>query len=382
MANTLTGLIEVLYEGLDQVSREMIGFIPAVAKDSKAERAGLNQTVRIPITPSSAAGDISPSNVSPDTGGQILSYADITIDKQRAVPIAWTGEELRAYNEGSEKARYTLMDQFKQAVRTLANEVEADIAAEYTKASRAYGTAGTTPFATSVADAAQIAKILDDNGAPRVGRKMIIDSSAKLNLLGLTQLTQANTAGTDNALRNGIIDPIFGFKIWDSNEIASHTAGTATGFDANGGEPAGETTIVVDGSDSGTILAGDIVSWVGDTNKYVVQSATASGAATGNIVIAKPGLMQTLADTVEGSLGSAYTANMAFHEDAIQLAARIPASPDEGDLAIDRMMLSDPVSGLVFEVSIYPQYRQVHYEVAIAWGVSLIKPEHACILLG
>lgn len=42
MANTLTGIIPTLYEALNVVSREMVGFIPAVRSDSNASRAALN----------------------------------------------------------------------------------------------------------------------------------------------------------------------------------------------------------------------------------------------------------------------------------------------------------------------------------------------------
>ena len=58
MANTLTSLIPDLYESLDVVSRELVGFIPSVTLDAAVARAALNQNVRSFVTPAVTAEDI------------------------------------------------------------------------------------------------------------------------------------------------------------------------------------------------------------------------------------------------------------------------------------------------------------------------------------
>ena len=252
-------------------------------------------------------------------------------------------------------------------------------------ASPAYGTAGTTPFGTAgeLDDFAEIIRILNENGAPSTDLHMVLNNAAAANLRGKQSvLFKVNEAGSSDMLRNGSLGVVQGLMLHESNQISTHTKGTATGFDAAGGEPAGETTIAVDGSNSGTILAGDVVTWAGDSNKYIVNSATASGAASGNIIINEPGLKIALADTVEGTIGASYTPSLAFSRSAVGLVTRAPALPGGGDMADDRQVIVDPVSGLAFDVAVYRQYRQVSYEVAIAWGVKAIKPAHIATLLG
>ncbi|WP_331693501.1 P22 phage major capsid protein family protein [Pandoraea sputorum] len=375
-ANTLTQLIPDLYASLDIVSREMIGFIPSVTLDPSAERAALNQAIRIPQTAAQKASDTTPGQLPPDDGDQNIGNTPFTITKSRTVPFRWTGEEQKGVNSGPGYHNIRL-DQITQAMRTLTNEIEVDCGNLFARASRAYGTAGTTPFASDLSDTAQVLKILKDNGAPQTNLQCVIDTTAGAKVRSLSQLTKANEAGTVALREQGILLDIHGFKLRESAGIATTAAGTGASYVLNGAHAVGATTINVQ-TGTGTIGAGDVVTFNGDSRKYVVSSALTGGAFTINA----PGLMQAAATGATVTLSAAATRNLAFSRSAIVLATRAPALPEEGDMAEDRVMLTDERSGITFEVAMYKLYRRVRYEVSLAWGQQLIKPEHAAILLG
>ena len=378
MANTLTGLLPDLYAGLDAVSRALVGYVPAVGRNSSAERAAVGQPVTYHIAPTGNKSSIAPAMAVPEPTDQTIGTGTITITKSEAAEFGYTGEEQRGLNTGPGFLSVQA-DQFAQALRILTNQVEEDVAAAaYVAASRAYGTGGTTPFASSVGDTAQLHKILADNGAPLSDKQLVIDTTTGASLRTLTQLTKANEAADNTMLRQGVLLDLHGFAIGETGQGQSHTAGTGAGFLVNDAALAvGDTTITVD-TGTGTILAGDAVTFAGDTNQYVVASALSGGSFT----IAEPGLRVAVADNAAITLGASYAANVGFHRGAIQLATRAPAKPQEGDLALDSTMLVDPRSGLAFEVSMYPGYRKVRYEVALAWGVKVTQPRHVALLLG
>ena len=388
MSNTLTGLIPTIYNSLDVVSRELIGFIPNVQRDATAESGAVGQTVRSPVVPAISTENITPGNTPADSGDQTVGYTDVSITKSKAAPIRWTGEEqLSVTKDGV--INTILRDQFAQAFRALANEVETDIGALYVAASRAYGTAGTTPFGTTdnMLDMSNANRILDDNGAPASGRVMIVGSAARTNLEGKqSQLFKANEAGTDGLLRSREMRQLMGFTMGYSAGVASHTAGAAYGSspayltDFGSGYSVGDTTVHLD-TGVGTHKAGDVISFAGDDNKYVITTG-ATGNGDKDIVLGAPGLRETLSDGVEATIQNNYTANLFFSQNSLLLAARQPAMPEGGDDADDVMSVTDPVSGLVFQVALYRQYRRVKYEVGLAWGVKCVKPEHCGILLG
>lgn len=385
MANTLTNLIPSLYSSLDVVSRELVGAIPTVGRDSTTDRAAVGQTVTVFQTPAATATDITPGVTPPNDGDQTIGNVTLSITKSRRVPFRWNGEQTLGLNNNGAGQAAVMNDQLTQAIRTLVNEMENDVvAAAIAGASRATGTSGATPFATTLTDPAQLRKILDDNGCPPSDRALIIDTTAGAAMRTLTQLTKANEAGTTMTLRDGELMNLFNLSIHESNGVANHTKGTNSGATTdNAGYAVGTTSLTLASAGTGTIIAGDVVTFAGDSNQYVVVSGSADVSAGGTLVIAAPGLKVAMSAATKAITTTAtYTGNVAFTRSAIVLATRQPALPDGGDLAIDRTVVVDPRSGIAFEVAMYPQYRQMQYEVSAAWGVKAIKPQHIALLKG
>ena len=386
MANTLTSLIPDLYSSLDVVSREMVGFIPAVTMDAATSRAALNQTVRSFVAPAATAGNITPAATAPDDGNQTIGNGDLAITKARRVPIRWNGEETLGVNSGPGTAAIRSA-QIQQAIRTLVNEIEVDLAALHIAASRAAGAAGTTPFGTAndYTGASLTRKILADNGAPMSDLQLVIDTTAGANIRG--KQSAADASGNDSLLRQGVLLDINGFMVRESAAVAAPAAGAmANATTNNAGYAVGATVLTLATAGTGVVAAGDVLTFAGDANQYVVTSVVFAGAnpaAGDTITIAAPGLRVAMSAATKAiTVVAQARRNMGFSKSAIILAHRLPALPDGGDLAVDRTTITDPRSGLSFEVAMYPQYRQMQYEISCAWGVKLVKPDHCALLLG
>lgn len=381
MANVLTDLAADIYKAADVVGRELVGFIPAATINADgSEQAALNDVVRSHFTRAASAATISPSMTIPEGSDQTVDNKTLTLDNSKAVQIPWTGEDVKHVNNGS-GFETIYGDQIAQAMRALVNEIEADLGTEaYQNASRAVGTAGTTPFASNFNTVADVRKILADNGCPVNDRQisLVMDTSAGVNLRNLAQLQKANEAGSDNLLRQGVLLDLQGLAMRESAQVQSHTKGTGTSYLLNDASSAiGDTTIAAD-TGSGTIIAGDIVTFAGTSTKYVVNSALSGGSFT----IGAPGLRAAESDNDAITVGNSYTANVAFHRSALELAMRAPANPIGGDAAVDMMLVQDPHSGLVFEVSVYKGYKKAMISVGAVWGVKAWKQEHIALLLG
>lgn len=382
MPNTLTNLAADIYKAADIVGRELVGLIPSVTINGGAERAARGDTVRSAFTRAQTVNTTyAPAMTIPEGTDQTVDNKTMTLNKYASIQIPWTGEEQKHLANGV-GFETVYGDQIAQAFRTIGNKIELDLWAEIrVNGSRAFGTAGTTPFAANFNELPQLRKILSDNGMPFDGQvSAVFDTTAGANLRSLAQLQKANESGGTDLLRQGTLLDLQGFMVKESGQIGLVTKGTGAAYTTSAaGFAVGSTSIAII-TGTGTVLAGDVVTFAGDTNKYVVATGV---AAPGTIVLAAPGLRVAIpAAATALTVGNSFTANVALHRNAVELAIRPPAEPQGGDAADDKMIVVDPHSGLAFEIASYKGYMKRMIEVRCLYDMKAWKPEAITLLLG
>jgi hypothetical protein len=223
MANVLTNLAADIYKAADVVGRELVGFIPASTINANgSERVAKGDTVRASFTRAATAVDVSESMTIPEGTDQTVDSKTLSISKARAVQIPYTGEDILHLNNGI-GFETVYGDQIVQAMRTITNEIELDLATEAATeaAAGSIGTAGTTPFASGFGEVADLRKLLVDNGMPTNDglASLIVDTAAGANLRQLAQLQRANEAGGTDLLRQGILLDLQGVAIRESANV-------------------------------------------------------------------------------------------------------------------------------------------------------------------
>ncbi len=344
MSNTLTALAPILYSAARIVPKELTGFLGAVSLDFDDNGVAKGQTVTVPVMPALAIGNTTAAQTF--TAGTDLTAGSKVLTLNNAKEVSWnyTAEEEKGLTNSGVR-----QDAFKQTVeqgiRIIRNTIETSLWTTCKNgASRAFGTAATVPFATTMLALTGVSKILQDNGAYMPGNmSLVIDTNAGMNLRNLSNLFKVNEGGSSDTLRQGVLGSLYGYDIRESAAIGTTVAGTGANYvvGPDAGNAIGDTAIIADVG-SGTILAGDTITISGDANKYVVNGALGSGVVT----IGEPGLKQAWADEAAITVGSIATAHIALNRNAVKAVIRPAIQPVGG--AVESMVISDSETGFSF----------------------------------
>ena len=381
MANVFTVLAPTLFSVAQEVAAEPFGAVDSVNANFADKGVAIGDTVTVPVAPVRAASTYTPAMTTTAGTDATAAKVDVSITANRMVSWNLTGEQVRSLQNGGNYEEW-VRQLIAQGMRTLRNEAEAELCGViYKGASRAVGTAGTTPFATTLDALVDARKVLRDNGAPMADLQFVMDTTASTKAFKLGIIQQAYQAGSEQERRQGVFLKQFGFNIKESAGIQSHTKGAGTGYDINfgAGYVIGDTTLTTDGGTVNTtgVKAGDVITAAGDTNNYVVKTGLV--ATSGDIVINRPGLRATLADAVELTIGNSYTANVAFERNAIVAVMRPPLIPPNAN--IQQRTISDG-KGMTYLLVQVAGDGMITWRLHLAWGFAVVNPEYVVNVMG
>lgn len=375
-ANVFTALQPTLFSAAQEVSAEPFGVISAIAADFDDKGVAVGDTVTVPVAPTRAIKDHTPS-MAASTGDDATAGGEkVAITFSKKVDWNMTGEQIRSL-ENANSDKEWVRQMIAQGMRTLRNYAELQcVQAIKIGASRAVGTAGTNPFASDINIIADARKILMDNGAPMADLQLCIDSSAGTSARKLGIVQQAYQAGSDQERRTGDLLRQFGFAIRESAGISLHTKGTGASYVTSGSTAAGVRDVALV-TGTGTVLAGDVVTFAADTaNKYVVNSGV---AAPGTISLGRPGARMVIPTANALTVGNSYTPNLAFERSAVVGVMRPPVYPDNP--TVTKTLISDQF-GMTYLLLQIAGYGMTTWELHLAGGFKVVQGEHVALVLG
>lgn len=253
--------------------------------------------------------------------------------------------------------------------------------------------------AEALALAVNAGRVLDDNAAPRDGRRNLVLSSG-LNasmVQGLAGLfNNASTIGRQYGV--GLMVDSLGFSVGMDQNVARQTNGAATATNINGANQTG-SSVTVAAITGGTLAAGTVITLPGvfDVNpqtrastgrlkQFVVTADASLGAVSIPIspAITPTGAFQncTASPTtgqpyvIQGNASVSYETSVAFHEDAFTLAM-VPMFAPEGQNAKVSQMSDDGFTVKVTEYYDAPNdVSNMRLDVLFGWAATY--PELAC----
>tara|TARA_R100001460_G_scaffold27881_11_gene55953 strand:+ start:1598 stop:2725 length:1128 start_codon:yes stop_codon:yes gene_type:complete len=375
MANNLTNVIEQLLARGLLALREQAITPQLVNREYETTPGTQGSTIDVPIPSAVTVADVAPGATPPSTADQTPGTVAIALDRWKEAAFHLNDKEM---TEISERAGYLPMVA-SEAIRALANEVDTYVLGLTSKFFGNAGTAGTTPFASTVGALTGVRKELNNQLAPMDNRFLVMNPDAEANALGLRAFHDASFGVGAQAIMDGQITQRMGFNMVMNQNVQTHTAGTGSSYLVNNGSglAVGAKTAAVDGG-SGTVLTGDLIKFAGHDQSYVVTSATAGGTVTE--INFEPGLVATVADNATVTITGTHVLNAAFHRDAIALVSK-PLSGSSHPGSVFETAV-DPVSGLALRLEVSREHKRDRFSYDILYGAEVIRRELGARMLG
>jgi len=386
MANTLTAAkVDKLFATAILAFRENAQTPREVNVDFKNAISQKGDVISFTKSGALTVSNVSPSNVATSGQDSTPTNVTLTLDQWKKAEFYLTDKEMEEINSDAG----VIPLQVSEAMKVLANTIDAKVLGEYTNVAEAVGTAGTTPFASDTSLVSSSKRRLATNLAPQSDRKMFIDEYAQENVEQLAAFRDISQSGDSAIIREGVMGRKFAYDWFMNQNIPTHTHGTLTGTtgdnDAlinNASVNIGDTTVALDDTSlTGTIVEGDIFTVAGDTQTYV-STGTVTAAANAIASLAfYPAAKVAWADNAVLTIKTDHVVNLAFQKGAFALAIRPLGNGGTTGGNIIRTVV-DSVTGIPFRLEISRQNKQTLFEFDVLYGTTTVNRDHACRIMG
>jgi hypothetical protein len=380
MSNTITNVMpKILADGV-MALREQAIFAQLVNRALQSDAQKKGNVVNVPIPSAIAARAVTPAVSFAANVDSAPTVALVTLDQWYEAPINLSDSDAASVDP------MFLAMQASEAIKALANNVDAYIWGKHTGFYGYVGAAGTTPFQSSLTVAAEAAKRLNVQLAPNDrARRAVIDPSSELYLKLNAEVLSSEKRGDSRGIIEGDIGRKLGFDWYMDQNISTFTPGTGwvTGFavSTTTGVAAASTLHVLNATASGTIKIGDVFTLGSDSKQYVVTANTTVSATVGVDITVYPPLSAAVSlGTTLAVVGTAYTVNIAFHRDAWAFASRPLQSVFQAGNVFQSP--TDPVSGIALRLELSRQYKQETLSFDVLYGSNVIRPQLGVKIFG
>ncbi|MCK5606319.1 hypothetical protein KAR91_30745 [Candidatus Pacearchaeota archaeon] len=386
LSNDIAALVPTLLARGLMVLRSRVLMTQLVNLDYSEDAKGKGDTIDVPVSGAKTATDVTPSANQTEPSNTTITKVQVPLDQHKSADFGLVDSDLLkiAANQNFIPLE---MDECFQA---LATAINATVFQQYKGVYGYVGTAGTTPFGSTTADAVNARKVLNQQRAPLMNRRGVLDFDAEATALALAEFSDAEKVGSGDVKLTGEIGRKFGIDWYADDDVPTHTAGTlgGTGVDtvakASTAQAVGLKAVVstVGATNAMALLEGDIITFAGDSQTYVL-TADAAGAATTDVTLnIEPGLKVALVGSEVISLKATHVSNLVFHRDAFALALRSLGGEVNLTQSANMFTLADPATGLVMRLELIRQSKQWKWELDALWGAKLVRPELACRIAG
>lgn len=378
MSNDLSAVIpKILAQGLMALRSNCV--MPSlVNSDYSADAQKKGSTVDVSIPSAVAAKEVVPGPTPPATDDVNPTSVPVQLSQWWSADFALTDKDMKESMEG------TIPMQASEAIKAIADNVNGYLFALYPQFYGYAGVAGTTPFATSTAEATQVRAILNRQLAPLNDRRLVMDPDAEANALNLRAFQDINFAVSAQDVRDGKMPQKLGFGWTMDQAVPVHestplTAGAAT---VNGVHLAGvESVSIAKATNASDLVVGDIITFAGHDQTYAVTAGTTLAVGNTPVPISPP-LQQNMVGGEVMTLKASHVVNLAFHRDAIAFATRTLEDEIPAGLGSLVQSAADPVSGLTLRLEVTRQHKQTNWSFDILYGANVVRPQLGSRLAG